>query len=157
MRSTVILPAGSWDEANASDTVKLDFDRRHRRRIVLRTEAGHDVLLDLAQAARLRDGDGLVLEQGGVVRVQAQAESLAEVHAHGEGDLVRIAWHLGNRHLPVQLVEDRLRIRSDHVIEAMVELLGGHVEHIEAPFDPEAGAYAGGHVHHHHDDDPLHE
>ena len=111
MRSTVILPAGSWDAARAADTVKLDFDRRHRRRIMLRTDAGQDVLLDLAQAARLRDGDGLVLDQGGVVRVQAQAEALAEVHAHGEGDLVRIAWHLGNRHLPVQLLEDRIRIR----------------------------------------------
>ncbi len=123
---------------------------------MLRTDAGQDVLLDLAQAARLRDGDGLVLDQGGVVRVQAQAEALAEVHAHGEGDLVRIAWHLGNRHLPVQLLEDRIRIRSDHVIEAMVEGLGGHVRHIEAPFDPEAGAYAGGHGHHH-DDDPPHD
>ena len=82
-------------------------------------------------------------------------ESLAEIHAHGEGDLVRIAWHLGNRHLPVQLLDDRIRIRTDHVIEAMVEGLGGHVDHIDAPFDPEAGAYAGGHAHHH-DDDPPH-
>ncbi len=75
-----------------------------------------------------------------------------------EGALVRIAWHLGNRHLPVQLMADgeHLRIRRDHVIEAMVEGLGGHVDHIEAPFDPEAGAYAGGHAHHHHDDDDGH-
>ena len=156
MRSTTIQPAGTWDAGTATDTVVLDFDRRYRRRIMLRTEAGQDVLLDLPQATRLRQGDGLVLDEGGIVRVQALAESLAEIHAHGEGDLVRIAWHLGNRHLPVQLLDDRIRIRTDHVIEAMVEGLGGHVDHIEAPFDPEAGAYAGGHAHLHDDDDPPH-
>ncbi len=156
MRSAAILPAGTWDAAKAADTVLLDFDQRYRRRIMLHTEAGHDVLLDLPQAVRLRHDDGLVLDEGGIVRVQARAESLVEIHAHGEGDLVRIAWHLGNRHLPVQLLDDRIRIRTDHVIEAMVEGLGGHVEHIEAPFDPEAGAYAGGHAHHHDDDDPPH-
>ena len=86
----------------------------------------------------------------------AQPEPLLEIHAHDEGELVRIAWHLGNRHLPVQLLGDRIRIRADHVIEEMVEGLGGHVDAIEAPFDPEAGAYAGGHQHHHDDDDGHH-
>jgi urease accessory protein len=147
MRSTAILPAGSWDETTGTDIVRLDFDGRHRRRIVLHTEAGQDVLLDLPQTARLRHGDGLVLDNGGIVRVEARAEMLAEIHAHGEGDLVRIAWHLGNRHLPVQVLADRIRIRADHVIEAMVERLGGHIDPIEAPFDPESGAYAGGHAH----------
>lgn len=157
MRSTTILPVGSWDAGTATDRVLIDFDRRHRRRIVLHTEAGHDLLLDLPQAARLRDGDGLLLDEGGVVRVEARAEALAEIHAHGEGNLIRIAWHLGNRHLPVQLLGDRIRIRSDHVIEAMVEILGGHVEHIAAPFDSEAGAYAGGHAHQHDDDAGPHD
>jgi urease accessory protein len=87
----------------------------------------------------------------GVVRVCARPEKLLEIHAHDEAQMVRIAWHLGNRHLPVQLLGDRIRIRDDHVIRAMVEGLGGHVDDVEAPFDPEAGAYAGGH-HHHHDD-----
>ena len=90
---------------------------------------------------------------GGVVQVCARPEKLLEIHAHDEGELVRIAWHLGNRHLPVQLLGDRIRIRADHVIREMVEGLGGHVDEIEAPFDPEAGAYAGGHNHHHHHDD----
>jgi urease accessory protein len=68
--------------------------------------------------------------------------------------VVRIAWHLGNRHLPVQLLGDRIRIRADHVIREMVERLGGHIDAIEAPFDPEPGAYAGGQHHHHgHDDE----
>ena len=155
MRAQTILPAGKWDASKQIDRVLIDFDRRHRRRILLTTETGHELLLDLPQAARLRDGDGLQLEDGGIVRVEARPEPLAEIHAHDEAELVRIAWHLGNRHLPVQLIGDRIRIRRDHVIEDMVEGLGGHVEQIEAPFDPEAGAYAGGH-HHHHDDDDDH-
>ena len=156
MRSETILPAGKWDASKQIDRVLIDFDRRHRRRILLTTESGNEILLDLPQAARLRDGDGLQLEDGGIVRVESRPEPLAEIHAHDDGELVRIAWHLGNRHLPVQLIGDRIRIRRDHVIEAMVEGLGGHVEQIEAPFDPEAGAYAGGHHHHHDDDDDHH-
>lgn len=148
-----ILPAASWNAAAAADEVLIDFDRRHRRRIVLRTESGADLLLDLPQAARLRDGDGLLLASGAIVRVRARPEPLAEIHAHSDAELVRIAWHLGNRHLPVQLLGDRIRIRRDHVIQAMVEHLGGHVDEIEAPFDPEAGAYAGGHAHSHDDDE----
>ncbi len=152
MRSTSILPSGTWEPSREVDHVLVDYDRRHRRRILLPTEGGAEVLLDLPQAARLRDGDGLVLEDGGIVRVRARAETLAEIHAHDDGDLIRIAWHLGNRHLPVQLLGEYIRIRADHVIEEMIEGLGGHVERIEAPFDPESGAYAGG-GHHHHDGD----
>ena len=155
MQSHQVLPAGSWDATREVDRVLIDFDRRFRRRIRLETVSGRSVLLDLPQAVRLRDGDGLEVA-GGVVRVVAQAEALAEIHAHSDADLVRIAWHLGNRHLPVQLRGDRIRIRHDHVIEAMVEGLGGHVEQIEAPFDPEAGAYAGGHSHAHDDADDHH-
>ena len=155
MRAQEVLPAGSWDIAASVDQVSIDFDRRFRRRILLTTDGGHNVLLDLPQAVRLRHGDGLRLEDGGVVRVVARAEKLLEIHAHSDAELVRIAWHLGNRHLPVQLIRDRIRIREDHVIGEMVEGLGGHVEAIEAPFDPEAGAYAGGH-HHGDDDDHAH-
>ncbi len=135
----------------AIDTVHIDFDRRHRRRILLTTEAGHEVLLDLPHAVRLRDGDGLVLDDGRIVAVRARAEPLCEIHAHDPAAMVRIAWHLGNRHLPVQLLGERLRIRRDHVIEDMVEKLGGHVAIVDAAFDPEVGAYAGGHSHSHDD------
>jgi urease accessory protein len=152
MRAEAVLPAGTWDAAAEVDRVLIDFDRRHRRRILLHTEQGREVLLDLPQAARLRDGDGLAVAGGGVVRVRARPEKLLEIHAHDAAEMVRIAWHLGNRHLPVQLLGDRIRIRADHVIADMVEGLGGHAEEVEAPFDPESGAYAGGH-HHHHDHD----
>ena len=150
MRASAVLPAGAWDGAPV-DRVLIDWDRRHRRRLMLRTEGGADLLLDLAEATRLRQGDGLVLDQGGIVRVDARAEDLLELHAHSPAELVRIAWHLGNRHLPVQMLGDRMRIRADHVIAEMVRGLGGHVAELSAPFDPEAGAYAGGH--HHHGDD----
>jgi urease accessory protein len=153
LHAGAVLAAGAWDAEREVDCVLVDYDRRHRRRILLTTEGGREVLLDLAHAARLRHGDGLLLEEGGVVRVAARPEQLADIHAHEEGDLVRIAWHLGNRHLPVQLLDEHIRIRADHVIEAMIEQLGGRVEHVLAPFDPEAGAYAGGHQHAHDDDD----
>lgn len=157
MRAEQVFSAGGWDEAREVDRVLVDFDRRHRRRILLRTEGGKDVLIDLPQATRLRDGDGLALVEGGFVRVCARPERLLEVHAHSDAELVRIAWHLGNRHLPVQLKGDRILIRVDHVIEEMVIGLGGHVEVVEAPFDPEAGAYAaGGHTHAHDDEEPHH-
>jgi urease accessory protein len=155
MRASDILPAGHWDSALEIDQVLIDYDRRFRRRIVLLTAGGDEVLIDLPQAVRLRDGDGLLVDKG-VVRVCAQPEELMEIHAHDDGGLIRIAWHLGNRHLPVQLVGEYIRIRADHVIGEMVEGLGGHVERIQAPFDPEAGAYAGGAHHHHHGDDDDH-
>jgi urease accessory protein len=155
MRVQAILPAGGWDAAREIDQVLIDYDRRFRRRIVLVTVAGCDLLIDLPQAVRLRDGDGLAVERG-VVRVRAQPEELMEIHTHGDVELVRIAWHLGNRHLPIQVVGSRIRIRADHVIGDMVQGIGGRVHLIQAPFDPEAGAYAGGGHHHHHDDNDDH-
>ncbi|MBC7800642.1 MAG: urease accessory protein UreE [Gemmatimonadaceae bacterium] len=148
MRAAQVLPAGTWHEA--SDTVSIDFDRRHRRRIVLRTDGGHDLLVDLPQAARLRHGDGLLLDDGGIVQVVARPEPVLDIHAHDAAALVRIAWHLGNRHLPVQLLGAHIRIRADHVIADMVRMLGGHVHPLDAPFDPEPGAYAAAaHAHDH--------
>jgi urease accessory protein len=154
MRATARIPADAWS-GEPADEVVIDHDHRHRRRIMLTTSHGASLLLDLPSAQRLRDGDALACEDGTLVRVRAKPEPLLEIHAHDHGTLLRIAWHLGNRHLPVQLLGDRIRIRADHVIADMVQRLGGHVEPIEAPFDPEDGAYAGAHHHHdhhHHDD-----
>lgn len=145
-RFTVVVPAGSFDPAQASDRVVLDYDSRHRRRIVLYGEGGTVVLLDLSEAAHLRDGDALEGEEGGLVLVAAAPERLVEIRAGSQAELIRIAWHLGNRHLPTQLLPDALRIRADHVIEEMVRGLGGTVIAVEAPFDPEGGAYGHGAV-----------
>ena len=107
-------------------------------------------MLDLERAQRLRHGDMLVLEDGRRVRVEAAPEELAEIGCGAAGGLTRIAWHLGNRHLPVMLAPERILIRRDHVIEAMVLGLGGTVTPIRAAFDPERGAYASGAPHHSH-------
>jgi urease accessory protein len=132
-----------WTEP-AADSVVLDFDDRHRRRMAMTGTRGLEFLLDLENAVALRGGDALVLDDGRLVEVVAAPEPLAEVRGADPAHLVRLAWHLGNRHLPTQITAKGLRIRRDHVIEAMVRGLGGRVIEIEAPFDPEGGAYAGG-------------
>jgi len=152
IRATAVLPADSWDKLS-TDTVALDFDMRHRRRMVMTGLRGFAFLLDLAEARPLRNGDGLLLEDGRMVLVKAAAEPLAEIKAKSPHELMRIAWHLGNRHLPAELHADAILIRRDHVIEAMVAGLGATVTHIDEPFDPEGGAYAepaAGHHHGHH-------
>src|SRR5580692_5652923 len=140
--------AGAWNAADAIDCVTLDAHGRHRRRIVLTGERGTTFLLDLPHAIALRDGDGLLLDDGAMVRVAGRPEPLLEIAAASASGLARLAWHIGNRHIDVQIAGDRLRIRRDHVIEDMLRGLGARVTPIEAPFEPEGGAYA-----HHHDDD----
>jgi urease accessory protein len=147
-RACEIKPAGQWNEASAVDCIALDAHDRHRRRIVLTGEKGTTFLLDLPRAAALRDGDGLLLDDGAIVRIAGRPEPLVEIAAASAQELARLAWHIGNRHIDVQIVGDVLRIRRDHVIEDMLRGLGARVTPIEAPFEPEAGAYA-----HHHDAD----
>src|SRR5215467_9689156 len=149
IRATEVRGQHRWVEPPA-DTVVLDFDDRHRRRMVMTGTRGLEFLLDLENAVALRGGDALVLEDGRLVEVVAAAEPLAEIRGSDPHHLIRVAWHLGNRHLPTQIMPRGLRIRRDHVIEAMVKGLGARVVEIEAPFDPEGGAYAGtahGHAH----------
>jgi len=147
IRATQVRSPHRWSEPPA-DTVVLDFDDRHRRRMAMTGTRGLEFLLDLENAVVLRGGDALVLEDGRLVEVVAAPEPLIEIRGTDPHHLVRVAWHLGNRHLPTQIMPKGLRIRRDHVIEAMVKGLGARVIEIEAPFDPEGGAYAGGgHAH----------
>lgn len=147
IRATKVLGQHRWSEA-AADTVVLDFDDRHRRRMAMTGTRGLEFLLDLENAVALRGGDALVLEDSRLIEVVAAPEPLIEIRGSDPQHLVRLAWHLGNRHLPTQIMPKGLRIRRDHVIEAMVKGLGARVIEIEAPFDPEGGAYAGGgHAH----------
>jgi urease accessory protein len=147
IRATKVLGQHRWTEPPA-DTVVLDFDDRHRRRMAMTGTRGFEFLLDLENAVALRGGDALVLDDHRLIEVVAAPEPLIEIRGADPQHLVRLAWHLGNRHLPTQIMGKGLRIRRDHVIEAMVKGLGARVIEIEAPFDPEGGAYAGGgHAH----------
>ena len=147
IRATQVRGRHGWSEPPA-DTVVLDFDDRHRRRMAMTGTRGLEFLLDLEHAVALRGGDALVLEDGRLIEVVAAPEPLLEIRGSDPQHLVRVAWHLGNRHLPTQIMGKALRIRRDHVIEDMVKGLGARVIEIESPFDPEGGAYAGdGHAH----------
>ncbi len=143
IRATQVFGQHRWSEAPA-DTVVLDFDDRHRRRMAMTATRGLEFLLDLENAVALRGGDALVLDDGRLIEVVAAPEPLLEIKGTDPHHLVRVAWHLGNRHLPTQIMAKGLRIRRDHVIAAMVKGLGARVIEIDAPFDPEGGAYAGG-------------
>jgi urease accessory protein len=147
IRATQVLTAHRWTAAPA-DSVVLDFDDRHRRRMAMTGTRGLEFLLDLENATVLRGGDALVLDDDRLIEVVAAPEPLLEIRGYDPQHLVRLAWHLGNRHLPTQIMPKSLRIRRDHVIEAMVKGLGARTIEIEAPFDPEGGAYQGsGHAH----------
>jgi urease accessory protein len=149
-----VLAAGAWS-GEPADTVVLDYDERYRRRFAMSGVRGLSFLLDLPEAVMLRAGDGLKLEDGRIVEVVAAPEPLAEIRGADAAALTRIAWHLGNRHLPTELTKRSLRIRRDPVIEDMARGLGANVVAIEAPFNPEGGAYvraaAPAHDHEHHD------
>lgn len=149
-RAVEVLPAGSWPAGNEAATVTLPCTERHRRRILMRDDGGAEFLLDLPEAVQMIDGNGLRLEDGAILRVVAAEEFVAEARCADPLHLARVAWHLGNRHLPVQVLADGgLRFPHDHVIEAMVVGLGAEVSHCRAPFQPESGAYSGGGGHGH--------
>ena len=134
------------------DTITLDEDRRHRRRLRLTSDGGIAFLLDLPHAVLLHHGAGLRLSDGRVIEVRAAPEPLLEVTGRDAGHLVALAWQIGNRHLAADISAARIRIRRDPVIAAMLEGLGARVAEIEAPFRPEGGAYGGAHQGHHHHD-----
>ncbi|WP_374762857.1 urease accessory protein UreE [Yunchengibacter salinarum] len=139
---------GTW-QAAAADSVSLVYDDRYRRRLVVESTAGRKLLLDRDTAAPLLDGSALEIADGSLFQVVAAPEDLLEIRAHGVDHLVRLAWHLGNRHLPTELAADRLKVRYDHVIADMARGLGADVNAILEPFHPEGGAYGHGRVHDH--------
>jgi len=140
-RATDVVRAGRWPVGERIDSVTLLFDDRYRRRLRMLGDAGLDFLLDLVDPVVLHTGDGLRLADGGFVEVKAAEEHLVEVRAGDPATLARLAWHLGNRHLPAEIASDRILIRDDHVIVDMLRGLGGVVRKVKAPFDPEGGAY----------------
>ena len=153
IRAIDIKRAANWT-GEAADSIVLAYDDRHRRRMAMTGTRGLEFLLDLAEAAPLHSGDALLLEDGRLVEVVSAAEPLLEIRCADPLHLARIAWHLGNRHLPAQISARSIRIRRDHVIADMAARLGARVIEIEAPFEPEGGAYVeeaahhGEHAHH---------
>jgi urease accessory protein len=139
-RVAAICHSGDWDVASASDRIVLDAGDRQRRRIMLKAAKGTEFLIDFAKPVTLHDGDGLMLDDGSIVLVADEPEALVEIAARDALDTVRLAWHLGNRHTDVQIVGDRIRMRSDHVLEEMLRGLGAQLTPLDAPFDPEAAA-----------------
>ena len=141
-------PAGHWPKEKAAGALTLDFDARHRRRVLLTTDQGEDFLLHLPNTVAIADGDGLQLDDCRWLKVQAAAEHVVEVRHKHPACLTCLAWHLGNRHVPTEIRNEVLRIRPDRVIEHMLLGFGAHLIQLRAPFQPELGAY-GGHGHHH--------
>ncbi|MEK6387159.1 MAG: urease accessory protein UreE [Paraburkholderia tropica] len=130
-------------------TLTLAYDERCKSRLAARLDTGEDVGVVLPRGTVLRDGDMLVADDGGLVRVIAAAQSVLRVRAHNRLTLTRAAYHLGNRHTPVEVGVDELKLEADPVLEDMLKRLGAQVERAELPFQPESGAYGGGHRHGH--------
>jgi urease accessory protein len=166
MRAIAVRSAQSWSD-QPIDKILLGYDDRHRRRMTMTSVSGLSFLLDLPEAVVLRNGDALELEDGRLIEVVAAAEPLLEIRCTDHHHLTRVAWHLGNRHLPTEIGAQHLRIRHDPVIAGMVRGLGARVIDVDAPFEPESGAYVaspvsgGGHSadvdhhHHHHHHDQI--
>ena len=159
IRANFISTKGAW-QATAADTIVLDYEGRHRRRVTMTATRGTEFLLDLPEAVVLRGGDALILEDGRLIEIVAAPEELAEVRCGDPRQLARVAYHIGNRHVQAEILDNRLRMRRDHVLEDMVRGLGAKVSHIEAPFEPDTGASEPvaevkhahhGHAHHGHD------
>jgi urease accessory protein len=151
-RAIRVIPAGHPPQRSASDTLILPFAQRQSPRGVFTAARGTHVEIDLAQAARFRTDDRLMLDDGSMIEIVAEPEPLLEVRAADLAGLARLAWHLGDRHVPVEMLPNRLRVRRDAAIESLLLRLGAKVAAIEAPFEPEGGAYAAaGHHQHHHD------
>ena len=153
IRATSVKAAGDWNGVTA-DILMLDFDSRNRRTGTLTGMRGTVLDVALDHAATLRTGDAFVAEDGRLFEVVSKPERLLDIKPATDADLAKIAWQLGNHHLPMQITGKRLRIRAAGDIAAVLTGLGAKVTEIEAPFDPEGGAYLAqvalarkGHVH----------
>ncbi|WP_370640696.1 urease accessory protein UreE [Xanthobacter sp. NFH-44] len=162
IRATTIVRRPAVRTERVADELTLDHQARHRRRFAFTADGGLAFLLDLDKAAVLDDGDAVKLEDGRLVRIKAAPERLIEVRTASPLRLMKVAWHLGNRHVPAELTEDAIYFADDHVLMEMVRGLGAATAVVERPFRPEKGAYEaaaahGGHHDHDHDGHAHHE
>ncbi len=164
IKSKLKIPRAAY-KVEVRGQLQLPFESRQKTRLRTKLVSGEEVGLMLPRGEILRGGDLVTASDGRVIEVVAQPEKLLHIETK---ELAKIAYHLGNRHVPVQVGESFLRIAADHVLEEMVRKLGANVSHIEAAFEPEAGAYAGGHhqhdemghggkIHDHHEHDHDHD
>lgn len=134
-------------DAPATENLVLDFDARTKSRLRTKLASGEEIGLFLPRGTILRGGAKLQSQDGRIVAVVAAPEALVEARCANPLELSRAAYHLGNRHVAVQVLDGALRIQQDHVLEHMLEGLGASLTRLDAPFEPEAGAYAPGHHH----------
>jgi len=155
LRVVRVVSSAQTGGARLIDSVMLAPDQRRLQSAHLTGVNGTLIGLMLPEPVMLRMGDAFELDDGSFVDIVIEPEPLIEVRGNDLTHLARLAWHLGDRHVPVQVLTNRLRLRRDDALEAMLAALGARLTPIEAPFDPEGGAYAThaapGHGHHHHD------
>ena len=149
IKSKLKIPRTAY-KLEVRGTLKLPFEARQKSRLKTKLVSGEEVGLMLPRGDVLRGGDLVTASDGRVIEVVAEPEKVLHVECKSPAGLAKAAYHLGNRHVPVQVGEGFLRLAADHVLEQMLKQLGAKVRHMEAPFEPEAGAYAGGH--HRHDE-----
>jgi urease accessory protein len=143
IKAKLKIPRSAY-KVDVKGRLVLAFDERTKSKLRAKLESGEEVALDLPRGEVLRGGDLVTASDGRVIEVVSRPEKLLHIEI---AELAKVAYHLGNRHVPVQVGKDFLRIGADHVLEDMVKKLGAKVSAVEAPFEPEAGAYSGGHRH----------
>jgi urease accessory protein len=146
IRAKLKVPRGAY-RVEVRGQLRLPFELRQKSRLRAKLVSGEEVGVVLPRGEVLRGGDLVTASDGRVIEVLAAPEKLLHVTCATPTALARAAYHLGNRHVPVEVGEGYLRLAADHVLEEMLRKLGASVSEIEAPFEPEAGAYAGGHRH----------
>lgn len=167
IKSKLKIPRSAY-KVEVKGQLRLPFDSRQKSRLKTKLVSGEEVGLMLPRGEVLRGGDLVTASDGRVIEVVAEPEKVVHVTCASAVELAKAAYHLGNRHVPVQVGDGFLRLAADHVLEEMLVKLGATAAHMEAPFEPEAGAYGGGHRHdemghggkihdHHHDHDHVHD
>ncbi len=160
MRAIRVLASAERRDRPPVDTVILDYVQRSgAQKIAVTGVKGGAFEIDLHEPTRLRTDDLLLLDDGGLVEVVAAPEPLIEARAADAAVLSWFAWHLGDRHVPIQVLPNRIRARRDAAVEELLKALGAKTTVLEAPFEPEGGAYESSHAHGHahHDRDHAHD
>jgi urease accessory protein len=162
-RATKVVGAAERGGRPINDTVILNYEQRSARTTTVDGLKSGCYEIALDQPVRLRTDDTLLLDDGSLIEVVAAPEPLVEARASDLAGLARLAWHLGDRHIPIQMLPNRIRARCDPAVEELLKTLGAKVTMLEAPFEPEGGAYDShthahshghthSHDHHHHRD-----